>query len=383
MNITNQKLNPNLEWYDGFPGTAWFVGEEGRTYLDLRNGQFVLGRRHPRVVQPVRKQMEERLRSPHTNRSDTLTEQATRLLADLTLDMLPYFCAGGHSALKMCLDAAKEHTGRQKIIVCVEAIDSVDSVEASHAFETVESFEQIRLCVTNNSDQLRELFAVLEFTGEIPAAVLIEPVTVDMHLVDTRFLQTAREMCNKYGALLIFNEVGCGLGRTGRWWGYSHSGVEPDAMALGEGLGGGVMPVGACVVSKTVRFSPHCLYPWSTAMVAVISTLTVIQYDQLIQSASKKGEYLCQILTGLLQEFREIVREIGGCGLMWSVSFVNAKTARKFVKGLQKYRLLIRSGGSIVWLEPPLTITVDDLDIVAKSCRNVLKEIAHKPKAML
>ena len=213
------------------------------------------------------------------------------------------------------------------------------------------------------------------------AAVVLEPVQGEggVYPAPEGYLKAARDVCDDAGALLMFDEVQTGLGRTGRMWAFEHWGVEPDILCLAKGLGGG-LPIGATVtteeVSKSTKPGIHgTTYggnPLSCA--AAAASLRVIVEGRLWERASAIGR---EILNGLMEirdENREIIREVRGLGLMVAVQFRLPVASDIVEEAMRMGVLLLKTSRTIVRMLPPLVVEEWQVERVL----DVLREVVGK-----
>jgi acetylornithine/N-succinyldiaminopimelate aminotransferase len=192
------------------------------------------------------------------------------------------------------------------------------------------------------------------------AAVLLEPIQGEsgIHPLDPEVLRAARDACTRHGALLIFDEIQCGMGRTGTMWAHEQAGVAPDVMTVAKGLGGG-LPVGACVTSPETA---DVLGPGDhgstfaggpVVAAAANAVLDVITADGFLDQVRERGERLA---TGL----RELGLEPRGAGLMLAFDLPDApEVARRL---LLEQRLVVHATGpTTIRMLPPLTVTEDEI----------------------
>ena len=209
-------------------------------------------------------------------------------------------------------------------------------------------------------------FTAVPREGPLPvdentAAVLIEPVQGEggIHPVSPELLGAAREACDEHGALLIFDEIQCGMGRTGTLWAWQQAGVRPDVMTVAKGLGGG-LPVGACVTSPAYA---DVLQPGDhgstfgggpVVAAAANAVLDVIDDEDFLAGVARKGERLAAGLDQLGLEVR-------GLGLMLAFACTDGPgLARRL---LLEQRLVVNATGpDTVRLLPPLTVSEEEID---------------------
>jgi predicted acetylornithine/succinylornithine family transaminase len=198
--------------------------------------------------------------------------------------------------------------------------------------------------------------------GDETAAVLIEPIQGEsgIHPLRQEVLEAAREACDRHGALLVFDEVQCGMGRTGTMWAYEANGVRPDIVTMAKGLGGG-FPIGACVAAvpddDQLKLSEHgSTFAGSPlAAAAALAVLDVVEAPGFLDEVRAKGERLA---AGL----RELpVRDVRGRGLMLACDLDGAKQVAERL--LFEQRLVVNATGPYtIRFLPPLTVTEAEID---------------------
>jgi predicted acetylornithine/succinylornithine family transaminase len=210
------------------------------------------------------------------------------------------------------------------------------------------------------------------------AAVVIEPVQGEggVYPASDRFLQGLRELCDRAGALLVFDEIQCGMGRTGKLWAYEHSGVKPDMMALAKPLAGG-LPIGALLATNAVASAMHVGEHGTTfgggPMITSVAlkVLNRISNPQFLARVSENGKYLVDRLSEINSPH---IREIRGRGLMIGVE-LDIDAAKVMEKGYGRGLLLIRARERVVRLVPPLVIEKPQLDELVDKLGAILAEL--------
>ncbi|MBI3179869.1 MAG: aminotransferase class III-fold pyridoxal phosphate-dependent enzyme, partial [Deltaproteobacteria bacterium] len=203
--------------------------------------------------------------------------------------------------------------------------------------------------------------------GRDTAAVIVEPIqgNAGVNIPPSGYLRGLRELCTKSGALLIFDEVQTGIGRTGRWFAYQHEGVTPDLMTLAKAVGGG-LPLGALIVTEEVA---QALKPGThastfggnpVACAAGLTTLAVIERDRLVDNAAAMGERLVQGLRALSGR-SAAVAAVRGRGLMVGIEL--DRPAKPVLAQCRELGLLATAAGdTVVRLLPPLVVTPGEVD---------------------
>jgi 4-aminobutyrate aminotransferase len=211
--------------------------------------------------------------------------------------------------------------------------------------------------------------------GDEIAAVLVEPIQGEGGYVvpPDGFFPALRKLCNKYGILLIADEVQSGMGRTGKWWAIEHFGVEPDIVTSAKGIASG-LPLGACIARESVMTWPRGSHgntyggnPISCA--ASLATIELIE-EQYLANAAEVGQYMIEALEEI-QVRHPSIGNVRGKGLMIGVEFVKDKETREPNESLRNMveqhgfehgLLLLGCGKSVIRLAPPLSISKQEID---------------------
>ncbi len=202
--------------------------------------------------------------------------------------------------------------------------------------------------------------------GPTTAGIIIEPVQGEggARAVSDADLRKMRELCDKHGALLIYDEVQSGMGRTGKLWAHEWSGVTPDIMAIAKALGGG-FPIGACLATAEAAKGMVVGAHGSTfggnplAMAVGIASFDEINSKKILDNVNEVAGYLNQQLTGLMDRFPDIIVDVRGKGLLVGVKLV--PNNREFMNIAREHNLLVAGGGdNLVRLLPALNITIEE-----------------------
>lgn len=370
----------------------------GRDYLDMAGGYgvFSLGHRHPRVVEAAHRQLD---RLPLSSRILLNPQQAylARELARLSPGELQYsfFCNSGAEAVEGALKLARLASGRTGFVACHNSYHgkTLGALSVTGREKYRQPFEPLIAGVQFvDFGDLGQLEQVLN--SEV-AAFIVEPVQGEggIHVAPTGYLEAARQLCNQHGVLLIADEIQSGLGRTGKLFAIEHWNVQPDLMVLAKALGGGVVPMGAVLgtaeVWKGLKGQP--LLHTSTfggnplGCAVALATLEVLHSEQLCQRASQLGSWLIQQLTALAEEFPGQIREVRGLGLMVGVEMEREEQAGAVISELVKQRILAAytlNQPKVIRLEPPLTISQQDLELALQAWRQALQHISQRFQAV-
>jgi acetylornithine/N-succinyldiaminopimelate aminotransferase len=339
------------------------VDADGREYVDLLGGIAVvlLGHRHPAPLAAAQAQLERLWHVSNLYWTEPMAELAS-LLSDRFGGAQAFFCNSGSEANEAALKYARKATGKTAIVALENSFHgrTMGALAATGQPSKREAFEplvpNVRFAKLNDTASLAA--AVADDT----ACILIEPVQGEggVYPATTQFLGKARELADAHGALLVFDEVQCGLGRTGSFFAWEQHDVRPDAVTLAKGLANG-LPIGALLVSSQAAggFVPgdHGSTFGGNPVVcaaacAVVETLT----PELLLDVVRKGVTLSRRLAWLPS-----VVEVRGAGLMLGVEI--DRVARDVVAECLARGVVVGSAGErVLRLTPPLTIADEELE---------------------
>ncbi len=383
-----------VEWEDE---GAVFRDVNGKEFIDMLGGFgiYVVGHRHPKVLKAVTDQLQKQ--AIHSQELiDPLRTYLAKLVSQITPGDLQYsfFSNSGTESVEGCLKMAMLTTGRRKLVGTIGAFHGKTLGAlggTSKAF-----FREQFLPLLNwmhvpfgDVDSLAMVLKSGEFTGDRVAAVVIEPIQGEGGIVvaPPGYLAAARAICDEYGAMLVFDEVQSGMGRSGKMFCCEHDGVTPDLMALGKGFGGGVMPIGAVVGTQktwqkyidnpflhTTTFGGNPL-----ACAAAIATIHVLLEEDLLKAAAEKGEYLLKQMNGLAARYPKVMKLARGRGLMLGMEFTDNDLGYKVASELFSRQILISGtyiNARVLRVEPALTIGYPQLDIFLGRLEESLKAVS-------
>jgi acetylornithine/N-succinyldiaminopimelate aminotransferase len=347
--------------------------EEGEAYLDCLAGIAVngLGHAHPKLVEALKRQAEKLW---HVSNIFRIPEQEVlaKHLTDRSFADVCFFTNSGTEAVELALKLARKyhHANGNP-----DRIDIIGFEGAFHGRTYAAVFAAGNPHYTEGFGPalpgyvnlpFGDLEAVKAAIGPTTAAILIEPVQGEggARSASNDYLRGLRQLCDEHGLLLMFDEIQCGLGRTGKMFAYEHAGVEPDVMMLAKALGGG-FPVGACLstaeAGKGMVFGTHgSTYGGNPlAMAVAIAAMEELEKPELMEHVNRIAGYFTQSLQGLRERFPDVVEEIRGRGLLIGLKLkVNN---RRFMQLAREQHLLIAGGGdNCVRLLPPLIISEDE-----------------------
>lgn len=379
------------------PAHSTLLDAEGAEYIDCLGGYgcFNVGRSHPAVVAAVRAQLE---RQPLHSQEllDPLRAYAAALLVRTLPGDLRYafFTNSGAESVEHALRFAMLATGRRHFIGLQGAFHgkTLGALSGTAKASFRKPFASVLLPFThvppNDEGALSAAFLAAALTGVDIAGVIMEPVLGEggIHVLSDGFLRAARRLCDDAGAMLIFDEVQSGMGRTGKWWACEHAGVAPDIMAIGKAFGGGVVGAGATVATPKVwqKFieSP---FIFSTtfggnplACAAAIAAMSVTHNERLCDAAASKGEYLLGRLRELQAAHPALLTAVRGRGLMLGLEFADNETGYAFSRAAFARKIVLSGtlvNATVIRVEPPLTISAAQMDAVVARFAEALAEV--------
>lgn len=362
----------------------------GKEYLDFVAGIAVngLGHCHPKVVAAIHEQAGTLIHTSNLYYTENQPMLAKMLVEWSDFDRV-FFCNSGaeanETAIKLARKWGKQHSENKFEIVT--ATNSFHGRTMGAITATGQSKYQkwfTPLVPGFKYVPYNDVEALEEAVNEATCAVILEPVQGEsgVHPAAQEYLQFARTACDSDGALLIFDEVQTGLGRTGKLFAYEHYGVVPDVMTLAKTLGGG-FPIGACLARDEAANVLHpgdhaCTFGGNPlACAAAIATLSVIHEEGLVDNARDVGDYF----QGKLRKMQNSglpIEEVRGLGLMIAVQFTDtiAKTVAEVC--LEKGLIVNAIGESITRFVPPLIITKKDVDLAIDIFADAIKAVCVK-----
>ena len=344
----------------------------GRKYLDALAGIAVnaLGHADAEVVATIRDAADGLIHVSNLYHTEPHLRLADELCASSFADRV-FFCNSGAEATEGAIKVARLATGRSGLVAFDNAFHGRTmgalSITANEKYRT--PFEPLVPHVT--WAPFGDAEATCALIDEHTAAVIVEPIQGEggIRPATTAFLQALRARCDAVGALLVLDEIQCGLGRTGDLWAHAHTGVTPDIMTLAKPLGAG-LPIGAILMTERVgtalspgdHGSTFAGGPFVCAVARVV--LRRVSDPTFLARVNEAGAHLASRLHGLK---REAVVEVRGRGLMWGVQLCDDIPVAEVVAACLERGLIIgSSGGNTVRLVPPLIITNEQIDTVVE-----------------
>ena len=378
---------------------------EGRRYLDFHgNNVHHVGYGHPRVKAAIARQMDELPFSPRRFACEPATALAAKL-ADLAPGSLSkvLFTTGGSDAVEVALKIARAATGRHKTVSFWDAFHGAgfgaasvggEQLFRSHAagpllsgtehvapfacyrcpygYPEVGGRPRLELCRLTCARFVRY---VLEKEGDV-GAVIAEPARSVPYIPPPGFWQEVRAACDDQGALLIFDEIPTGLGKTGRMFACEHDAVVPDLLVMGKGLGGGILPIAAVLARPeldvmgafAIGHYTHEKNPVTAA--AGLATIAIIEEEGLVEHAAELGAHALGRLEDL-KHHHPVIGDVRGRGFLMGIELVSSREGKEPADDLAEdvfYRCLEAglsfkvSMGNTLTLTPPLIVTAEQME---------------------
>ena len=362
---------------------VFLFSPDGKKYIDMISGIGVsnIGHRHPKVVQAIKDQLDKHL---HVMVYGEYIQNASNRLAKKLAELLPgslnctYFVNSGTEANEAALKLAKRITGRTEIISCKKSYHgsthgslSVSGNEIKkNAFRPL--LPDVKFIDFNNEDDIQQI-------SERTACVIMETVQGDagVRVPTKKYLQAVRKRCDETGAQLIFDEIQCGMGRTGTLFAFEQFSIMPDILTIGKAFGGG-LPIAAFISNKekmqllthnpmlghitTFGGNPVCC-------ASALATLQVIEDEKVLSGVETKGKLIESLIN------HPKIKEIRRIGLMFAIDFENEERVNRIVQYCKENGVIcywFLSHPYSFRIAPPLTITEEEIRM---ACNVILSAI--------
>jgi 4-aminobutyrate aminotransferase len=366
---------------------VWLEDVDGRRTMDFHgNSVHQLGHGHPRVVEAVKRALDELPFSPRRYTNEYAVRLAEKLAAAAPGDLnRSLFAPGGAEAIGIALKLARLATGRHKTISMWDSFHgaSIDAISIggealfrSGIGPLLPGTEHVQPCDprhchfgcggTCNARCADYVEYVLEKEEDV-AAVIVETVrSTDVQVPPPEYYKKLRAACQEHGALLILDEIPVCLGRTGTLFAFERYGILPDMVVLGKGLGGGVFPMAALIAREDLNIAgdralghyTHEKSPLGCA--AALAALEVIEEEKLLERSKTLG---ARTLARLQKIKSPAIVEVRGIGLLLAVELRSAELAEDALYRCLSRGLSFKVGqGNVLVLAPPLVIEEEDLE---------------------
>lgn len=384
---------------------CYYYGADGKTYLDFTSGIAVenVGHRHPKVVEAIKEGADSLIHGPS---GVIIYESILKLAAELQ-EILPsgldnfFFANSGTEAIEGCIKLAKHVTRRPYVISFTGNFHgrSIGALSVTTSKSKYRKYQQPSWLTyqlpyalpeylpdgkdpevffsEKLEDDVKSLFKHQVDPEEV-ACMILEPIMGEGGYIipPKSWMKKVREICDRYGILLIFDEVQTGFGRTGEWFAAQTFDVTPDIMAIAKGIAAG-LPLSATVASKELMEQWPLGSHGTTfggnpiACSAALASLSVMKEEKLLDNTKVMGEYALSQLNKLKEKYN-VVKDVRGVGLMLGIELQNAETGEPdgdavmnvlnscLEKGVLYY--LCGNSGEVIRMLPPLTVTKEQID---------------------
>jgi len=375
--------------YQKFPVTiirgkgAIVYDANGKKYIDCMSGYGVslVGHCHPKIVEAIERQAETLITCHGSFYNDKRAELLEKLvkIAPKGLNKV-FLCNSGAESIECALKIAVKYTGRSKIVSMIRGFHgkTLGALSATWNPKYKKSFASL---IPKNFIfvPFGNLERAEKAIDDETAAVIVEPIQGEggIHVPPPDYLKGLREICDRHDAVLIFDEVQTGFGRTGRMWALEHWNVSPDIMCIAKAMGGG-LPIGATIAEAEIMNSLKVGEHSSTfggnplACAAASATIDIVLEENLPERACRLGGYFKGLLEEMVDKFR-VLREARGLGLMLGLES-RISIYEVLMRTLSEGLLLLYSGRNVIRFLPPLVIEKGHLEIVADILSRIFAE---------
>ncbi len=391
----------------------WIEDHNGKRFMDFHgNNVHHIGYGHPRLIEAIHHQMQTLSFAPRRYACEVAVELAEKL-AEISPGNLSklLFTTGGSDAIEVALKMARVATGRFKTISFWDSFHGAgfgaSSIGGEEMFrggpvgpllpgtEHVPPFGDYRNAwgVREGSADLcaRQIRYVLEKEGDV-SAVIAEPSRAVPYIAPPGFWQQVRDACDEFGALLIFDEIPTGLGKTGKLFACEHDGVVPDILVMGKSLGGGILPVASVICKPEFDLAQHYAYghytheknPVTTR--AALTTIQIIEDEDLVENAARVGDYALERLRDMMDK-HPLIGDVRGRGFLFGVELVSDRETREpardaadqvLYRALDKGLSFKTTMGNVLTFTPSLITTKGDMDWALSIIDESLGEVEYE-----
>nr|WP_303244416.1 putrescine aminotransferase [uncultured Cellulosilyticum sp.] len=384
-----------VEWTDE---GSYCEGLYGEKFIDCLGGFgiYTCGHRNEEILDTVKAQLDHQ--ALHSQELlDPLRGYLAKAVADITPGDLRhcFFTNGGAEAVEMALKLARIATGGRWYISTVGAFHGKSmgaiSMGGKGTYRTpyTPMVQQVQHVEYGNAEDMRKAIRNLIAVGEKVAAVILEPIQGEAGVIvpPEGYLKEVRAICDEYGVALIFDEIQCGMGRTGTMWRCEAEGVTPDIMTFGKAFGGGIMPITGIICTPPMWTQELIDNPWllgsptfggnPVCCSAAIATIKYMLENDIPGQCKEKGDYLKAGLQKLAEKYPTLIEDVRGVGLMLAVEFVKCEVGYSVAKGLFARRVMTAGtlvNAKCIRFEPAAVITKEDIDQVISRMDEALSD---------
>jgi 4-aminobutyrate aminotransferase len=383
----------------------WLEDTAGRRYMDFHgNNVHHIGYGHPRLVEAIKRQMDDLPFAPRRFTDEPAVALARKLVENAPGELGKVLLAtGGSDAIEMALKLARASTGRFKtisfwdsfhgagfggisiggeelfrssyigpLLTGTEHVAPFACYRCPYGYDDIDGQPDLDVCKMACANMVRY---VLEKEGDV-CAVVAEPVRAVPYVPPPGFWQAVRQACDDHGALLIFDEIPSGLGKTGRMFVCEHFDTVPDILCVGKALGGGILPIAAMIARPELDVLAHKALGHYTheknpvTARAALTTIEIIEDEGLVENAAHVGGRALERLDDM-KDRHPLIGDVPGLGLVIGVELVLDRAAktpaldaadRIMYRALEKGLSFKVTMGSVLTLTPPLIVTEDQMD---------------------
>lgn len=372
-----------VEWKDYGAYCSGLYGEE---FIDCLGGFgiYTCGHRNSEIIDTVKAQLNHQ--ALHSQELlDPLRGYLAKAVADITPGDLEkcFFTNGGAEAVEMALKLARIATGGRWFISTVGAFHgkSMGAVsmagKGTYRVPYTPMVQQVQHVEYGIAEDVRKAIRNLKAVGEKVAGVILEPIQGEAGIIlpPKGYLKEVREICDEYGAALIFDEIQTGMGRTGTMFRCEAEEVVPDIMTYGKAFGGGIMPITGIICRPHLWTEELIDNPWllgsptfggnPLACSAALATIKYMLENDVPGQCREKGEYLIGGIKKLFEKYPTVIQDVRGIGLMIGLEFVTSDVGYSVAKGMFARRVLTAGtlvNSKCIRFEPAAVITYQDMD---------------------
>ncbi len=371
-----------IEWTDHDSMCEGLYGEE---FIDCLGGFgiYTCGHRNPEILDTVKAQLDHQ--ALHSQELlDPLRGYLAKAVAGITPGSLEkcFFTNGGAEAVEMALKLARIATGGRWYISTVGAFHGKSmgaiSMGGKNTYRVpyLPMIQQVQHVEYGNAEDAEKAIRNLTAVGEKVAAMIVEPIQGEAGVLvpPAGYLKRLREICDQYGVALIFDEIQCGMGRTGTFFRCEAEDVVPDILTFGKAFGGGIMPITGIICTPEMWVDELVENPWllgsptfggnPVCCAAALATIKyMIDHDVPGQCAAK-GEILKAGLEKLAEKYPTVIDDVRGLGLMLAVEFVTSDVGYCVAKGMFARGVLTAGtlvNAKCIRFEPAAVITEEEI----------------------
>lgn len=381
----------------------------GRKIIDFNGGiSSLLGYNNPVISDRIKEQLENLTFCSSKFTNNPIVEMAHKI-CELSPRNLKKVLFTSNESISVCLSLkmAMYLTGKNKIISLGNALNGSGMTISGEGnlFGIFESFDIQQMPYPEyyrnifNTDKANGYLIkyadfvenLLEDNSDI-CAIIAEPInTSAVNIPSELYWKKIGEICNKFGALLIMNEISTGLGRTGKMFAFEHYDIIPDIVILGKGLGGGIIPISALIISDKLNFHAKAdIYDYVSdknplGAAAALSLLKYIEDENLLEYVVHMEGYIRGRLLNMRVNY-PIIGDVRGLGFLWAIELVKNPVTKEKAK-IEAERLMYRclkkglnihiSSGNIIVLTPPLIVSQNELDVAFNILEDCIAEISR------